>query len=105
MTREEAAALLELPREQAIAAILALAEKAEQWERWRAQGEDPAVSPTTPSGMRPVYSKPPARGRKRRPGRKRGHPGARRPLPDHIDEHQEHPLPELNVASCGDSLV
>ncbi len=92
MRREQAIALLQLPREEAICAILELAQKAEQWERLRAQGEHTAVSPTTPSGMRPVYTKPAARGRKRRPGRKRGHPGARRPAPDHIDERQEHSL-------------
>jgi hypothetical protein len=92
MTREEARALLELPREQAITALLELADKAEQWERLRAQGEHTAVSPTTPSGMRPVYTKPTARGRKKTPGRKRGHPGARRPTPDQIHDYQEHTL-------------
>src|SRR5712675_968527 len=92
MTREEARALLELPREQAITALLELADKAEQWERLRAQGEHTAVSPTTPSGMRPVYTKPAARGRKKTPGRKRGHPGARRPTPDQIDDYHEHTL-------------
>ena len=94
MRREEAIALIELPREQAISAILELAQKAEQWERLRKAGEATADSPTTPSGMRPVYTKPAARGRKRRPGRKRGHPGAHRPTPDHIDEHEEHSLSE-----------
>ncbi|MGC1955676.1 MAG: IS66 family transposase, partial [Gammaproteobacteria bacterium] len=39
-----------------------------------------------------VYTKPAARGRKRRPGRKRGHPGARRRTPEHIDHHEEHSL-------------
>ncbi len=92
MKREEAIALLELPREQAISAVLTLAQKAEQWERLQNKGESSAESPTTPSGMRPVYLKPAARGRKRRPGRKRGHPGAHRRAPDHIDDYQEHTL-------------
>jgi transposase len=92
MRYEEARALLELPQEQAIAAILALAEKAESWERVCAQGEHSAPSPTTPSGMRPVYTKPPARGRKRKPGRKPGHPGTRRATPEHIDARNEHHL-------------
>ena len=94
MRREEAAALLELPREQAISAILELAQKAEQYDRLQKAGEATAESPTTPSGMRPVYTKPAARGRKRRPGRKRGHPGAHRRTPDHIDHHLEHRLSE-----------
>lgn len=92
MTREDAIALLDLPREQAIAAILELGEKAEQWERLQAQGEHTPVSPTTPSGMQPVYTKPRARGRKKTPGRKPGHAGARRPAPDHVDETPEHTL-------------
>ena len=92
MKREEAIALLELPREQAISAILELAQKAEHWERLQQKGENTADSPTTPSGMRPVYRKPAARGRKRRPGRKRGHPGAHRPPPQHIDHYQQHCL-------------
>jgi transposase len=94
MRREQAVALLELPREEAICAILALGEKAERWERLQEKGEHTPDSPTTPSGMRPVYTKPAARGRKRRPGRKRGHPGEHRPTPDHIDHYEEHRLSE-----------
>src|SRR4030042_452490 len=55
------------------------------------------VSPSTPSGMQPVYSKPNVRrgttrtGRRRkRPGARDGHPGHRRPPPTRIDEHREH---------------
>jgi transposase len=41
--------------------------------------------------MRPVYQKPNARsGRKKRPGRKAGHPGSRRPPPERVDQHVEH---------------
>ena len=59
-----------------------------------ADSEHTADSPTTLSGMRPVYTKPAARGRKRRPGRKRGHPGVRRRPPDRIDHYEEHRLSE-----------
>ncbi len=59
------------------------------------------VSPATPSGMIPVYSKPNAettRGRRRkRPGAKDGHPGTRRPTPTRIDERKEH---RLKVCPC-----
>lgn len=92
MTREEALAILRLPREQAIAAILMLSEKAELWEQRHAQAANSAASPTTPSGMIPKYLKPPSRRRRRKPGRKNGHPGTRRAPPEHIDATVEHPL-------------
>ena len=50
----------------------------------------PAAS--TPSGQVPVYVKPRAKGRKKRPGAKPGHPGARRPRPVRIDRGEEHRL-------------
>lgn len=50
------------------------------------------VSPSTPSGMRPVYTKPPASRRTKRPGRKNGHPGARRSRPQRINQRREHRL-------------
>jgi len=62
------------------------------------------VSPSTPSGMIPVYVKPntPAgrttRGRRRkRPGAKAGHAGHHRPLPSRIDEPRAH---RLKVCPC-----
>ena len=56
----------------------------------------PSAPPSlsTPSAMRPTYSKPPARKRRRKPGRKNGHPGAGRPVPIHIDRIEEHKLTE-----------
>ena len=42
----------------------------------------PVVTPTTPSAMIPPYLKPKADGRRKRPGRKHGHPGSRRPTPE-----------------------
>ena len=42
----------------------------------------------------PDWIKPPVvRRRRKKPGRKLGHPAALRPMPDHIDAHQEVPLP------------
>lgn len=66
MTREEALAILDLPRAQAEAAQLALWEKAEQWTP--GASEQPQVTPTSPSGMTPVYLKPRAPRRRKRPG-------------------------------------
>lgn len=87
MTRDEALAILALQQEEAVARILALAEKAEKYDRLMAQG-----GPTTPSGMTPVYLKPSCQKRRKPPGRKKGHPGAARPRPSHIDQYQEHTL-------------
>jgi transposase len=60
-----------------------------------------AVTPATPSGMIPVYTKPNAttpRGRRRkRPGARDGHPGHRRPSPTRIDRQQPH---RLKVCPC-----
>jgi len=56
-----------------------------------------AVSPSTPSGMVPVYQKEPGRKRKKTPGAKQGHAGARRKTPAKIDAHVEH---RLEVCPC-----
>ena len=51
----------------------------------------------------PEFSKPAAvRRRRKRPGRKEGHPAALRPMPEHIDAHQQVPLPKDSAgrASC-----
>jgi transposase len=94
MTREEAKAILTLPQDKAVRAILALAEKAEKYDEIVG-----GVSPTTPSGMMPPYIKPPHKGRKKCPGRKKGHPGVSRLRPEEVDHFKEHTLercPECN---------
>lgn len=51
----------------------------------------------------PQLIKPPVpRRRRKKPGRKQGHPAAVRPMPEQIDAHQEVPLPEDSAgrASC-----
>jgi transposase len=62
------------------------------------------ASPSTPSGMVPVYEKPPAGKGKRRkkPGAKKGHAGARRKAPEKIDAQVEHRLPACPC--CGGEL-
>ena len=54
-------------------------------------------SPSTPSGMVPVYQKPAVRGRGKRPGAKAGHEGSRRRTPPQIDARVEH---RLEVCPC-----
>ncbi|MBW2219938.1 MAG: IS66 family transposase [Deltaproteobacteria bacterium] len=97
MTRDEAAAILELPRRKAIDAILNLALKAEKFDQL-----SDTFGPNTPSGMMPTYLKPPGKKRKRKPGRKKGHPGASRPIPDKIDHFKEHTL--SNCPTCENGL-
>jgi hypothetical protein len=85
MTRDEALAILDLPREEAVAVVLALAEKAEKYDLIVRSDA------TTPSGMTPVYLKQPHK-RRKPPGRAKGHPGAGRRRPVRIDRHEDHTL-------------
>ena len=60
------------------------------------------IDPATPSGQRPIYTKPPARKRKGKPGARPGHKGTRRSKPDRIDRHEEHRLE--CCPDCGSEL-
>ncbi|HDL90564.1 MAG TPA: IS66 family transposase [Thermodesulforhabdus norvegica] len=97
MNREEAIAILEMDREEAIAKIIELGEKAEKYDK---QTVDKEV--TTPSGMKPVYEKPNHRKRCKRPGQKKGHPGITRQRPPYIDKKEEHSLEQC--PNCGNQL-
>jgi hypothetical protein len=106
VTREEVLALLALPKEQVIEQIMALANKAELWEKLQAEesGEnnDAESEPTKPSGMTAPYEKPAHRKRRRKPGRKKGHPGCCRAVPKSIDVTHIH---TLNCCpDCGDPV-
>jgi len=61
-----------------------------------------SVHPSTPSGQRPVYTKPTTPKRKTKPGARKGHKPARRAQPEHIDEKQEHRLDRC--PDCGGRL-
>ena len=102
MKREQALAILDLPRERAEAAIVALWEKAEHWERLQVSSKDTSVTPTTPSGMTPVYLKPSPSRRSKKPARKLGHTGACRPPPQRIDSTCEHRL--KTCPHCGTAV-
>jgi len=54
------------------------------------QGQLP--SPSTPSGMVPIYTKPNTPRRRKKPGAKKGHPGRRRKAPARIHNHKTHRL-------------
>jgi transposase len=49
-------------------------------------------SPSTPSGMVPVYEKPSTKKRRKRPGARNGHPGRRREKPKKVTHRRTHRL-------------
>ncbi len=59
-------------------------------------------SPSTPSGMVPVYAKPNAPKRHKKSGAKNGHQGVRRERPVKIDRHETHRL--KHCPGCGGPL-
>jgi len=62
--------------------------------RLRQQNLELTAAAAKEAAGKPGFVTPQAvRRRHKRPGRKEGHPAALRPLPDHIDEHQDVPLP------------
>lgn len=86
LTTEQAQEIFACGEEVVIFALLELAAQLR-----RAEGHCASVSsPATPSGMRPVHQKPASKKRAKKPGRKTGHPGSRRPVPERIDERKTH---------------
>jgi transposase len=88
LTEEQARMIYAQGPEAVVFALLELTKRlAEQRAAAAAQSHQ---TPSTPSGMKPPYQKPPGKRRKRRPGAKVGHRGSRRKSPEHIDHHREH---------------
>lgn len=72
--------------------VLALLAAAERIAELQAEDRNRPSSPSTPSGMRPVYTKPNAPKRRKRAGAKAGHHGTRRARPTRIDHQEVHRL-------------
>ena len=89
---------LEIYRQGPEAVVFALLELTKQL----ADAHGPQTTPSTPSGMIPVYEKPPAKPRKKQPGAKKGHTGSRRAAPERIDWEETHKLP--CCPDCGGRL-
>ncbi len=85
LTAEQARQIYEQGPEAVVFALLALATRL-------ARPTVGQADPSTPSGQRPIFTKPSGKGRRRRRGAQSGHPGHRREPPAHIDERQEHTL-------------
>ena len=93
LTADEARAIFAQGEEAVVFSLLQLAQLLKQ-----AEGKCASVaSPATPSGMQPIHQKPAAAKGRKKPGRKAGHAGSRRPAPEHIDERKTH-----RAARCPD---
>ena len=97
---EQAEALAELSQELLSLVVLAASKRIAELES-KLQVVA-LVDPATPSGQRPIYTKPPAPKRKGKPGARKGHEPARRAKPKRVDCHQDHRLE--NCPDCGGSL-
>ncbi|MBV8316389.1 MAG: IS66 family transposase zinc-finger binding domain-containing protein, partial [Planctomycetaceae bacterium] len=88
LTEEQAREIFRQGEEAVVFALLSLAQQLAD----QPPSAAPAVTPTTPSSMVPSFLKPAADRRRKRPGRKAGHPGARRPTPERVDRQVDHRL-------------
>ena len=98
LTDAQAEELARLDRNLIKLAFLAAAQRiAELQGKLTLAGPD---SPSTPSGQRPIYTKPSAAQARRpkKPGAKAGHAGSRRPTPERIDRREEHRLAVCRIA-------
>jgi transposase len=69
-----------------------IAEQNAELAKLEGKGHNAKSSPSTPSGMVPVYAKANVSKRRRKPGAKAGHQGVRREPPLRIDERKVHRL-------------
>jgi transposase len=72
------------------AVVFALLELTKQLAEAKGKSSDCSVTPSTPSGMVPIYQKPAKTRRGKKPGARPGHPGSRRKPPERIDRQVEH---------------
>lgn len=97
LTEERAREIFRMGEEAVVFALLAQARGLGQ------EGSSQAPSPSTPSGAVPPHAKPSQRKKRgKKPGRKVGHAGVRRPRPEHIDQTKTHRL--AACPDCGGQL-
>jgi len=89
LTEEQARAIYALGEQAVVFALLA---QAKVIAEIKASTLPPnrASDPSCPSGQIPTYAKPTTQRRKKKPVRKKGHPGTCRKQPDHVDRTEEH---------------
>ena len=98
LTREQAEAICAQGTEAVILVLIALSKRIAELDK-----AHPSTTPSTPSGMVPVYEKPAVSRRAKTPGAKPGHPGACRKPPPGITHREEHP-PLEHCPDCGSPL-
>jgi transposase len=102
LTEEHARIIYAQGEEAVVFALLEMAKLLAEQKRTEAFSSH--QTPATPSGMRPIHQKPKTTSRRRKkPGRKPGHPGSRRLRPARIDrtlEHQAEVCPKCGGPLC-----
>jgi transposase len=99
LTEAQAEDLYHLGGEVVTLALLAASKRIAEL---RTKTEARGPSPSTPSGMVPVYAKSNASPRRKKPGARKGHPGHRRKTPARIDQRETHRL--KRCPCCGGPL-
>lgn len=95
MSEEQAKAIFDQGQEAVVFMLL-------EFSKQLAEARSLSTTPSTPSGMIPVYEKPTRKKRGKKPGAKKGHPGSRRKPPERISKQKEH---RAEVCpDCGGSL-
>ena len=84
LTKEQAEEIYSQGKEAVVFALLEMSKKLAE------QQSPPTLAPSTPSGMVPPYQKASSKGRRKKTGRKKGHPGVRRDIPDHVHHEKKH---------------
>jgi len=101
LTEAQARSILALGPEAIIYALLTQAKMLAEQSGSAAlarRGDDPSC----PSGQKPPYEKSSPKGHKKKPGRKKGHPGSSRKSPEHVDRTEEHRA--VQCPDCGHPL-
>lgn len=101
LTEAQARVILALGPEAIVYALLTQAKMLAE----RGTPQAPACrsdDPSCPSGQKPPYEKPGPKGRKKKPGRKKGHAGSCRQRSDHVDHTEEHRA--VHCPDCGHPL-
>ncbi len=98
----DAAEALRLCRRSPELVTLALLAAAKRIAELQGQAKQQQSSPSTPSGMVPIYTKPNTPKRRKKPGAKKGHTGHRREKPERIDQRKTHRL--KRCPCCGGAL-
>jgi transposase len=91
MTKQEAVSLYRSGEEPTVKKLLEFDREVEELKQ--ALGTKHSENdPSTPPAMRPPYKKPSIKGRKKKPGRKKGHEGVRRAVPERVDKTKVHTI-------------